>query len=83
MIENKLVSLSDVQSELTKKGQLHGLTEMALKKVPEAVVRCGKCEFWHPMDEGWGICKECGRVFNFRKADEFCSRGECRTIERK
>lgn len=75
----KLVDIEDVRQELIKKGQCHGLAELALRKVPEAVVRCERCERFDPLDKGWGICTEHGaNAMIFRQSEEFCSRGKRR-----
>jgi len=75
-MERKLVDILDVEKALKRKGGYLNLTEMALRKVPEAVVCCEKCEKYDSVGNGWGICREFDiSSLVFRTEEDYCSRG--------
>ena len=82
-MDEKLVSTKALQTELIRKGVYTGLAEMALKKVPEAVVRCGNCVQWNELDDEQGVCFLNDRIPVIKHVSGFCDMGEPREKRRK
>lgn len=75
-MEDKLISTEELKQELLRLGLFPVLVRNAMENLPEAVVRCGKCE--HAEQYAYGlvcVCPHGGMTGTMVSETDFCSAG--------